>query len=571
MIVALGKRPSDRLAVDGQVSGSIVNHCTVHFWRTTKWRQLACPTSARRRDTEEIGVPGTPRGLLEAELDPSRSAPDREGSAILLGTVLNLAGGVGTALGAFVVTILVGRTLGPGESASFFEGIAIFTILTIIGQAGSAPGLVWSVASALAEGRDADVRAYVRTATLGVAAVSTALGVGLFLGAGFLSEHLSNGGASQLRTALRVMAVFLPAACLSTMFLAATRGFNKMAPSVVVDAFSKSVIRILAVALGLAISRDSLGASIGWSVPIGVTLVGSMLWLALLLRTTGPADSKPSAASVTGQFWRFSSLQVASDFFQVGVQWLDVLLLGLLGTAHATGTYAAVSRVAFVGLLGLVAIGQVVAPRMSASLATGEIRAAQSLYQTSTLWLCVISLPFYLIVAVFSSAVTTIFGPGFQSGSAALTILSLAMLANVCTGPVMGVLVMGGKSGLGMIDTGLALAVNVGLNIVLIPSFGINGAAIAWTASILVINVLSTLQIRRLWNLSPFSADYRDVATAAIVTYGGVSLLTQELMGQSIHALVLAGAIATPPYIALLSRTAIRTDLSQLLARDKQP
>lgn len=497
----------------------------------------------------------------------SRKAQDPEGRAILSGAILNLAGGAGTALGAFGVTVLVGRSLGPGESASFFEAVAIFAILTIIGQAGSAPGLVWAVASALAEGRDGDVRAYVRTATLGVAAVSTVLGLGLFLSAGFLSGHLSNGGESQLRTSLRVMAVFLPAACLSTMFLAATRGFSKMAPSVVVDAFSKSVIRILAVALGLAISHDSLGASIGWSIPIAFTLVASMLWLGLLLNAISAVAK--STASVAGHFWRFSSFQVASDFFQVGVQWLDVLLLGILGTAHDTGTYAAVSRVAFVGLLGLVAIGQVVAPRISASLATGDIRGAQSVYQTSTLWLCVISLPFYLIIAVFPGAVTRIFGSGFQSGSATLTILSLAMMTNIGTGPVMGVLVMGGRSKLGMVDTGLALAVNVALNIVLIPPFGIVGAAVAWTASILVVNVLSTLQIRRLWGLSPFSTDYRNVLIAAIATYGGVALATRGFMGQSIHSLILAGAIATPVYIALLSRTAIRADLSRLRATEK--
>jgi O-antigen/teichoic acid export membrane protein len=499
----------------------------------------------------------------------SRNAQDSEGSAILRGAILNLAGGVGTAVGAFGVTVIVGRTLGPGESASFFEAVAIFTILTIIGQAGSAPGLVWAVASALAEGRDADVRPYVRTATLGVAAVSTVLGLGLFLSAGYVSGHLSNGGSSQLRTSLRVMAVFLPAACLSTMFLAATRGFSKMTPSVVVDCFSKQAIRILAVGVGLAISKDSLGASIGWSLPIGFTLVGSVLWLGVLLSTVNP-DPKQQSASVASHFWRFSSFQVASDFFQVGVQWLDVLLLGLLGTAHATGTYAAVSRVAFVGLLGLVAIGQVVAPRISASLATGDNRGAQSLYQTSTLWLCVISVPFYLLIAVFSGVVTKIFGPGFQSGSAALTILSLAMLVNVCTGPVMSVLVMGGKSGLGMIDTGLALAVNVGLNIVLIPPFGIVGAAFAWTASIFVVNVLSTMQIRRLWYMSPFSSDYRNVLLAAIITYGATSLLISEVVGQSIHGLALAAAVATPLYIVLLSRTTIRRDLLRLLARVKE-
>ena len=44
---------------------------------------------------------------------------------------------------------------------------------------------------------------------------------------------------------------------------------------------------------------------------------------------------------------------------------------------------------------------------------------------------------------------------------------------------------MGGKSSWGAINTGAALTVHIGLNLLLIPHLGILGAAIAWGAGIM--------------------------------------------------------------------------------------
>src|SRR5437660_1441297 len=87
-----------------------------------------------------------------------RAARRGQGDTVLSGTLTNLVGGAATAAGALAVTLLVTRGLGPRQSSSFFEAVALFSILTVIGQAGSAPGIVWSVAGALADGRAVEVR-----------------------------------------------------------------------------------------------------------------------------------------------------------------------------------------------------------------------------------------------------------------------------------------------------------------------------------------------------------------------------------------------------------------------------
>ena len=76
-----------------------------------------------------------------------------------------------------------------------------------------------------------------------------------------------------------------------------------------------------------------------------------------------------------------------------------------------------------------------------------------------------------LVFAVFGPLLLGVFGRGFDQGSTALAILSVAMLVNLGTGNVTVVLLMGGKSSWNLVNTAIALALNIGLNLVLIPRY----------------------------------------------------------------------------------------------------
>ncbi len=102
-----------------------------------------------------------------------------------------------------------------------------------------------------------------------------------------------------------------------------------------------------------------------------------------------------------------------------------------------------------------------------------------------------------------------VFGEGYDVASDVVLILSLTMLLATACGPVDSVLLMAGHSWLSLRNSTVALAVNVGLNLVLIPLDGIRGAAIAWSVAIVVRNLLPLFQVRRhlaMWPLTRSSA-----------------------------------------------------------------
>ena len=124
------------------------------------------------------------------------------------------------------------------------------------------------------------------------------------------------------------------------------------------------------------------------------------------------------------------------------------------------------------GSLALLAVINVVGPQISDLLARDAPSRARDVYQTATCWLMLLTWPLYLSLAFFAPLLLRVFGPGFDTGATALAILCVAMLVSMATGPIDTVLLMAGKSGWNLANTAVALGLNVGLNLVLIPASG---------------------------------------------------------------------------------------------------
>ena len=238
---------------------------------------------------------------------------------------------------------------------------------------------------------------------------------------------------------------------------------------------------------------------------------------------------RASIGALAREFWAFSAPRGVAAAFQITIIWFDLLLLSHLRDASEVGIYGAASRAVMIGTFALQAIRLAIAPQISRLLARGDRDQAQTVYQTATWWLIVVSWPLFLTLAIFGPALLGVFGPGFDQGATALAILSFAMLVNLGTGNVTVVLLMGGKSSWNLLNTAVALCLNVGLNLVLIPRFGMEGAAIAWAVSIVVDNLMALTEVWLFLGMRPFGRGYLPAVTAAVGCFGVVGLAARAL------------------------------------------
>jgi O-antigen/teichoic acid export membrane protein len=504
-----------------------------------------------------------------SEAASATGTPPRELRSLARGGTLNTLGFAVAGVLGFVLTVVVTRGVGSSGAGVFFSAVAVFTILMQVAKFGADTGVVRFVSAYLARGQVRDVAPAIRIGAVPAAVAGVIAAAVAMIAAEPTARVFARDRPGDVAELLRLLGPYLPFAAVTIVLLAATRAYS-MRPFVAIENLAKPALKpAIILALGVGGTLTSGELALGWGLPEAFACVASLLALVILTRREPvPVDAPPQRplGELASEFWRFAAPRGIAGAFQVSVFWLDVLLLGRYRESGEVGAYAAASRVAMVGTFALQAIRIAIAPTISGLLAREDRDGAQTLYQVATWWLIALSWPMFLILAVFSPFVLSVFGEGFGIGSTALTILAVAMLVNLGTGNVTVVLLMGGKSSWNLLNTAVAVTTNVSLNLLLIPPFGMEGAAVAWAATIGVENVMAVAEVWRFLGMRPFGPGYAPVALAALVCVGGVALVARIVAGPDAVGFVLAVAVAAPLYVAVLWRLRERLHLDVFLA-----
>jgi O-antigen/teichoic acid export membrane protein len=521
----------------------------------------------------ELQSSTTPPGDPEAEMVGITSASP-ELATVARGGVLNLAGSAVSAVGAFALVVVVSRRLGPAAAGAFLEAVAVFQMVTVAGQLGADTGLARFVPRALAFGQVDALRRWSRLAILPVAGIGVVTGAAFFLAADALASLVADGPhADDFATSVRVFAPAMAVTAVYGVLQAGSRGFGTMLPSVLVERVARPIAQPVAVLAVLALGLGPLALAAAWAVPYVVAAAAMAAWYAVLVRrserlagtgsrngsTTG-SPGRGAGIGVTGDqvsgraFWGFAAPRALAGVFQVAVVRLDILLVGALASPLAAGVYSAASRWLIVGLFVALAVNHAVQPQISAALARRDLPRAQFVFQSATAWAVCIVWPIHIISAAFGPVLMQVFGPGYEDGATVLVILAGAgLFASVC-GPVDMVLLMGGASRWNLLNAAVAVATNVVGNILLVPRFGVTGAAIAWAASIVLSNALPLVQVHRKLGMHPFGSGTRHVALLATVAVGIPALLVRLVAGATIPAMIATLVLTAPLYGALIWR-----------------
>jgi O-antigen/teichoic acid export membrane protein len=102
-----------------------------------------------------------------------------------------------------------------------------------------------------------------------------------------------------------------------------------------------------------------------------------------------------------------------------------------------------------------------------------------------------------LAVLAIGEPMLSLFGPGFDAGYPFLFVLVVGVVARAAVGPTESLLTMSGNQNICAAVYALTLAVNVGLNLLLIPAMGLWGAAIATSAAMVFEAIALSLTVWR--------------------------------------------------------------------------
>ncbi|GAA1601797.1 lipopolysaccharide biosynthesis protein [Actinoplanes couchii] len=457
----------------------------------------------------------------------------RGGLANMAGSVL--AGGTGV-----VVTWIVARALGPEEAGAFFAATAAFVLAGGLAKLGTNTGLVYWPARLRATGQNHLLGACLRTGIPPVAVFALALAVTMWLAAPWLAR-LTAGEAphvvAQHTAGLRVLAVFVPLQALTDVLLTVTRGYRSMRPTVLLDRVLRSGLQLLAVsAAGVAAlwAAASLPVfALAWAAPYLPVVILAGFAARRAYRSGLDLEGTPTRTErrrLRRDFWVFTGPRAVAAVAQLALQRVDVLLVAALGGLTPAAIYAVAGRFVVLIQFANQGLSQSVQPRLAEALSTGDHDAARRLYQVATGWLVLVTWPICLLVIAFAPWYLRLFGAEYAAGVPVVLVLAGAMLVATGCGMVDMVLAMAGRTSANLGNVLIALAVTVGLDVLLIPRWGALGAAIGLAGAMVVNNLLPLAQVHHGTGLHPFGPGTLCAALLATACFGTVVVFPAALV-----------------------------------------
>jgi O-antigen/teichoic acid export membrane protein len=162
-------------------------------------------------------------------------------------------------------------------------------------------------------------------------------------------------------------------------------------------------------------------------------------------------------------------------------------------------------------------------------------------------------LPFFLTLVLFGRPILSIFGEEFGTGTTALVIVSVGMLVNAGTGICGGVIDMSGYSKLSFLNSLVSVIMILALDILLVPIWGVNGAAVTSAMSMAGVNIARLIQVYWLHRLWPYNVTFlKPIVAGAVALVVGLS--SGRLMPADLNLLYLVINIAAV-YVSFVGAT----------------
>lgn len=489
--------------------------------------------------------------------------------------MFSLGGAAVSSVLGFAVNIVIARAVGDAGYGIVIQTIAVFSIALSLGKLGMDSASIW-VSARAGSIEPHHLRSAVRFMLLAsIAGCSIAALVVTVAG---LTISGDDGGQSDLGPALVAAAWAIPAAGALLVVLSTSRGLGAIRPYVVLGNLALPGLRlVLAVGAGL-LGWSAIGQSFAWAAPNAVIVIVA---LSVLRRQVRRVRFEPELVREHGEapadrraITRYASGRTLSAGLEQGLLYLDVVLVGVLAGSAAAGVYGGATRFVAAGLIADVAIRVVVAPQFSLLIHQGKLRQLESLYRQAAVWLVLLSAPIYVTLAIFATTVLRWLGEEFSDGASALVILSFGTAITLAAGNIHSVLLMSGRSGLVAVNKAAVLLLNVVGNLVLVPMIGINGAAIAWTAAMLLDAAMASFEVRRFIGVRLHALAVMYPLLIAVVAYGVPGLLVRTLLGDSNLDLLLSVSVSTVLFLAWCgaSRRSLGLDgLRELVRRRSSP
>jgi O-antigen/teichoic acid export membrane protein len=395
------------------------------------------------------------------------------------GTIVMVFGTMSLLLLSFVGRVYAARNLTVTQFGDFNLGLAFAGLLALVALV----GLHQAMARTIAENTDPAVR---RRVIRWAAVITTFTAIGTSLLVYFLAAPIASlfgsGPGGPLTIVFQLFSVTIGLTLLCTFLASIFQGFEDTVPNAWLNQAVQPAAFVVFVVVFFALHLSLKGALLAWVLSNVVTFVALLAYSLRRLPkhlTPGPSakDLPPGLLSLSFALWGVTTLTFVTAY-------VDTLILGAFRPEAQVGIYSAVMTLARLILVVSAAVTYIFLPVAARLQGLGDMDTLNRMFVTTTRWIMIFTVPILFLFAILTtSSIQTVFGRNYLPGTSALVLITVGALVSVVFGPVNAALAGMGATRPLLVSTGISAGANVVLSLTLIPTYGLMGAAVAWTVA----------------------------------------------------------------------------------------
>lgn len=400
----------------------------------------------------------------------------------------------------FLLTYLIANVFGAETMGIFSLSMAVLSMVTIFSRLGLDTALVKLLAANNSFGQVEVSLEMHRKAVKIIFAVNLFLTIVTFLLAPVIAESFFKNPS--LTTYFRIISLAIFPLTLISINGASFRGLKQIKRFSYFRDVSVSFFNLLFLA---TLSPFVTATTIPLYTYLASVIIAAVHSEFLWIKSSRTFIAGKTAARIrVSEILRISLPMLIAGSMFIILQWTDTILIGIFRTERDVGVYNVAAKIASLATLSLIAINSIAAPKLAELFSQGKIEELGVVVHQCTKLIFWTSLPVVLVLAVLSPYLLRFFGSSFKLGAAALIVLLAGYFINAISGSVGFLLQMTGRQKAFQNIIVIAAVINIILNFLLIPIFGITGSAFATAISMSFWNLAAVTYIKNKYGFTSF-------------------------------------------------------------------
>lgn len=210
---------------------------------------------------------------------------------------------------------------------------------------------------------------------------------------------------------------------------------------------------------------------------------------------------------------------------------LNIIMLGFMGNNEMVGYYSAGNKLSHIVLTAIASISTVMLPRFSNLYCAGNIEEIKRLSQKSYNFIVAFALPMVFALIILAKPITHIFCGDAYDSAINVLIFTSPIICLIAISNLIGIQILypQGKENLVIYSTMGGAIVNVIFNLILIPFYQENGAAISTCVAELIVLTIQIFVGRKLIQISFISKQIVGYLIASVAMTVLIILLSMAI------------------------------------------